>query len=222
MRYVLITALAFVALILFLPAQGSMLPRNLPLLATLLALLALCAIITVARHIILLWKAKQLCKQRGMTIDSSRLCLVRGHLHGRLVGHMEVKHKNPTVTVRDEKRYCILFLVRRRSYWRYHFELPERLEFYRSHRVATRVNRVSYHIARDTTTQPAGRQRLSWGKDGQEADAKLIVMNKLPLTVSDSNSRQELSNGDEICASGTYLYDFTVFPKALDRLLSNV
>ena len=206
MIYAIYSGLAFIALLLFVPAHGSYVPRNLPLLLTLISLYLLYYIIRFFKYIILLSKTASLLKRQGYMIRRVRIFPFASFFRGEY-------------SLLAEKRgelYSFFFLVRKRWHYRYHFDSRERLEFYASNRLMI-IGRGRFYSHRTimVQTRRAGKHRLKWQVPTDKTPTFLLILNKYPDLVTDATQvKQGFGNGDLICDT-VRLYDFKGFSEAI-------
>lgn len=196
MKYFIYCILAIVACCFFLPKSGTTEIRNLPVLVFILALIAIYFIYRFVRLVILISRVRAKLKKRGMHIRKTRFFLNKGCI----------------IAEAENEVFNVSLLVRKKSYYRYHFENENKIEFYKSSFSVYKSSR------RGTIAQGAVEQRLV-GKQKifrtsfstNKPVTNFTVIDKLPYRISDSVSKQELGNGDNICSSDVVLFDINGF-----------
>ena len=63
-------------------------------------------------------------------------------------------------------------------------------------------------------TTRVGKQKIKWD---DTAEIRVIIFDKLPDQITDMVKKENLGVGEKICASDTYLMDWAVFLKCVDK-----
>jgi len=208
MKYILYVILTFIACLLFLPKSGSTEIRNVPILIAILLLLLAFILFRFFQYITLMVKTKKLFKQKGMKRTKTSIFPWCSWFHGRYQMTFQ----------KDGCVIDVIFLVRKMKYQHYYFNDPEHVEFYRSNRVAFRSRKIEGGtISQLVETNLVGKQKLVWKPNASSEPCKnILLFDKMPYKVTDSRKREELANGDRICDSNVYLFDFQALRRATD------
>lgn len=195
MKYVVYIILLIFGLRLFLPDEG----ENGIQSAHLLVFILLCALTYFAilgiRRCVTALKIKKLLetnKQRvkRFSVIPALFCKV---------GQYDIVAEGRRLTLN------ITLLMRKRSYYRYHFNGVSRLEMYTGTRNGMRagrygISRVSVSRASNVdSTKCVGRRKLPFAESESSNTVDIIVMDRFPSSVTDSVNRYGLGNGDMIC-----------------------
>ena len=109
----------------------------------------------------------------------------------------------------------VILLSRKRKYQRYHFDSIDQLEFYRSNRVVFKGRKIRGAVMSELVeTTRVGKQKIKWD---DTAEIRVIIFDKLPDQITDMVKKENLGVGEKICASDTYLMDWAVFLKCVDK-----
>ncbi|MBR5313819.1 MAG: hypothetical protein IKU45_00205, partial [Clostridia bacterium] len=106
----------------------------------------------------------------------------------------------------NDKTY-LRFLVRKNSYLHYHFEAPDKVEFYKYTRgfFYGGKMKVVAPISKTAEKSKTGSRKLYLPKLRNEKT--VIIFNRMPDYVSDSVKKEGLGNGDYICNTEIQLYE---------------
>ncbi len=207
MKYLVGAALVFVALLLFLPYTGSTEIRNLPLLILILTVVFVLIMIRFLKYVILTAKTKRILKKYGVTRMKVRFLPWASRFHG----HYSI------VFSYEGKPVQILLLSRKIRYQRYHFDSPERLEFYRANRVAFKTGKERATVSNLVEVKRVGKQRIKWDA---AASTRMVLFDRLPSQITDSVKKEHLAAGDPVCASDTLIADQAFLQKLLGKTVS--
>ena len=198
MKYAVSIALIFVAAFFFLPEPGSTAIRNLPLLILIVGLVFLSFCVYLFRLVVLIWKTRRLCLKGDAAIRRVRLAPGKSYL----------------IAAHGDETFVIRFLIRKRSYYHYHFTDVNRVEYFKSSRAVCRANKVTGEVRIGAVnTRLVGHKNLrplNISQDGKTTE--ILLMNKFPQRISDSMHKY-LENGDRICHSEIRLYNYAGFSK---------
>lgn len=199
MKYVMYAVLLILAGAFFLPEAGSTEIRNLPLLIAILSLLLILFFIRFFKCVAFLAKTKRQLQRNRFELIKCRAFPWASCFRGRY-----------SILFREGNQLIELMLIcRRRKYQRYHFESIERLEFYRSKRLALKGGKFrGAVISTAVEVNRVGVQKIKWDDDAQ---IRIFLFDKLPDAVSDSAKRELLGAGDPICSSDVALMDWNRF-----------
>ena len=203
MEYVIGTGLTFLALLLFLPAPNSTQLRNLPLLVTLLCLLAAVAAWRLLKYASLMAKAKRLLKSKKFKDIRCEYLPLSARLHGRY--SLSFRHGSDTVQ--------IVFLARKKKYPHYHFLNDNQIEFYKT--ILTVVSKqVVAQVSHATATRLVGRRRIAWNR---AATVRIVLFDRLPPQISDAQKRGEIGVGEHMKSVNAYVLDWKAFEKRVNH-----
>ena len=184
--------------------------QNIPLLVAILGVFLIFHLRRLTKHIILAIGVK-----RTLTANHTRIkkfsALPRSYgKRGSFDIVADGRKNTPNIVV----------IARKNKYLRYHFDSPERLEYYNGGRYKGNWRghkRLHSQVGMVDTTKLKGKRRLPW-RDIDERDINVVVFDKLPRAVTDAVSRQELGNGEKLCGK-IYLYDIAGFRENIDKFL---
>lgn len=195
MKYILYAMLALAALLLFLPKSTGAPVRNLPLLILILALLLLAVLIRFFKYAILMARTKTLLKRSSIHPIKCRFLPWASRFHGHY--SITFPYKGKTVQ--------IVLLSRKRKYRRYHFDRIDRLEFYRSNRIAVKSGKNAARLTGLVEVTQVGKQTIRWDSDAQ---LRVILFDRLPYEITDATRKEPLFSGDRICATEVQILDW--------------
>lgn len=197
MKYFFYFILAIIAGALFLPRSGTEI-RNVPLLITILLFALAIYLFRVLKYICLMIRANKILKQNGF--HCVKLVAIPFNLsHGRY----QMMFQNETDILN------LVLLVQKKKYQHYYFQDANHMEFYSTNRLVLKGNRFRGAVISDLTeTKLCGQQTIKWCQSPKDLnETKLLLFDRLPFKITDSAKREELGNGDEICASKAYVFD---------------
>ncbi len=202
MKYFVYAFLAFMSCVLFLPKAGSMEIRNVPILISVIALITIYGLYRLVQIGIPMYRIGSILKKRGMKIRKIRLYFRKGYI----------------ISENEKEAYNISLLTRKRSYYRYHFDSENKIEFYKS-TVAVNKSSGGGRIARGAVNQRlVGKQKISRPTFSTDKTVHhFIVINKFPYRITDSAKKEELDNGVRICLSDVLLFDLKGFMRFADN-----
>lgn len=123
-----------------------------------------------------------------------------------------LRKKQSIIAKKNDKTVSVSLIYVTRKYLRYHFESINRIELYKSTRLAIKPSpRQANMISSKVETRNVSTKILKWEESAGE-QIKLIVFNVFPNLITDTYSREGLYHGDKI-AKECYLYDL----KHLDK-----
>lgn len=199
MKYIIGTALTFLALLLFLPAPNSTKLRNLPLLIFLLCVFAATILWRLLKYAILMIKAKRI-------LESKKFKDIRCEYNPfstRLHGHYSLTFDRGNDTVQ------MIFLRRKRKYPHYHFHNDNQIEFYKT--TLTVVSKqVVAQVSHAMTTKRIGCRHIAWNK---AATVRIVLFDQLPPQVSDAMKKGEVGVGEHMKSVNAYLLNWKAFEK---------
>ena len=196
MKYFIYCILALFGCSFFLPEEGSTKIRNIPLLVTILLFIILYCIFNLARLMLFIHKVKTKLKKSGFEIRKTGFRFRQGYI----------------IAEDDTQVYCINLLVRKRSYYRYHFRDVENIEFFKSSFSVSLASRRGTVARGATYSRMVGKQKIQdCSFDTNKNISHFLVINKFPQTITDSTRKQELGNGDCICSSNVELFNLSGF-----------
>lgn len=116
MKYLIYCILAFISCLLFLPKAWSTEIWNIPILVFIVVLIAIYCIYKYIKLIILISRVRAKLKKEGIRIWGTRFSF----------------WKECIITETENEVFNVSLLVRRKSYYRYHFKNENRIEFFKS------------------------------------------------------------------------------------------
>ncbi len=123
-----------------------------------------------------------------------------------------LRKKQSIIAKKNEKTVSVSLIYVTRKYLRYHFESINRIELYKSTRLAIKPSpRQANMISSKVETRNVSTKILKWEESAEE-QTKLVVFNVFPNLITDTYSHEGLYFGDKI-AKECYLYDL----KHLDK-----
>lgn len=213
MKYIIYIILLLMGARLFLPDKGQTGIQNLPLLIFILSCVLLYFIILGVKRCVAAQRIKKL-------LEASKLRIK----HFSVIPAVPCKSGRYDIVTEDRRLTLnIKLLMRKRSYYRYHFNGVSRLEMYTGTRNGVHigrngVNRVSVARASNVdTTNCVARRKLPFTNPPTPHTVDIIVMDKFPNAVTDSMSRYGLGNGDVICGQ-VRLFDMEGFKAFLTEI----
>lgn len=125
-----------------------------------------------------------------------------------------LRKKQSIIAKKNEKTVSVSLIYVTRKYLRYHFESINRIELYKSTRLAIKPSpRQAHMISSKVETRNVSTKILKWEESAGE-QTKLVVFNVFPNLITDTYSHEGLYFGDKI-AKECYLYDL----KHLDKFV---
>lgn len=187
MKYLVYTILTLIAVALFVPKTGTTQIRNLPLLLALLSLIAIFLLIRSVQYIALILRTRHHLRKNGYQIQKTSV-LPHPINKYNLIAHNEGQPLH------------IVCILRKRPYWRYHFDSINRLEYYKSASTAIRSGGgySAKLYSKSVETRYMGKSKLPFQQE--DAGTAVLIINRMPCYVS-SNTRRNPSHsaGDLIC-----------------------
>lgn len=117
-----------------------------------------------------------------------------------------LRKKQSIIAKRNEKTVNVSLIYVTKKHLRYHFESINRIELYKSTRLAIKPSpRQANMISSKVETRKVSSKILKWEESAGE-QIKLIVFNAFPSLITDTCSREGLYFGDKISGEA-YLYD---------------
>ena len=123
-----------------------------------------------------------------------------------------LRKKQSIIAKKNEKTVNVSLIYVTRKYLRYHFESINRIELYKSTRLAIKPSpRQANMISSKVETRNVSTKILKWEESAGE-QTKLVVFNAFPNLITDTYSHEGLYFGDKISGE-VYLYNL----KHLDK-----
>ncbi len=192
MKYIVYFILFFIAFLLFVPETGSTEIRNPELLMAIAAIILIILIVKLIKLAVFASKVKKELRENKYEIKKARLGL----------GKVYIVAENHKETL----EICVL--MRKKSYYKYHFANENRIELYKTTVGAVRSGRDIAKVTKSAEVKLAGIIRFAPTKI--ENAKRFIVFDKFPTTVSDTVNRS-LQLGDRIIESETRVFDLKSF-----------
>lgn len=204
MKYLILIALLFVSALLFLPRGAGTGIRNVPLLISILVVLAGLFVFSLLKSAMLKMRVKRSLRRSGFAITKRGKSLCRNRIFAEYHG----------------TAYQILLMNRKRSSLRHHFESENTIEYYKTTAPVYKTNPITGDYAVGAKeTSCAGKKKLRWLPDGTGEESKrFLVLDKLPGRITDSRKTRALGAGDTICDSDVCVYDYPAFITYLGTL----
>ena len=201
MKYIIYCLLVFVSGWLFLPKSGSTELRNVPVLITILCLIALYCVFRYIKFLSFTSKIKKELKQSGIKVQKTRLYFQKGYI----------------VAERDTDKFDICLMSIKNRYYRYHFTDAANIEIYKTTTAISKASK-SGRIAQGTPySRLVGKQKFSFQSNNTDKQYNyILVMDKLPYSITDSTKQEELGSGEHICSSNVMLFDLKGFSKFIE------
>ena len=196
MKYFVYCLLAFIAFLLFAPGSGSTEIRNPELLVAIAAFAAIVLIIRFLKLARLAGNVKNSLKENKFEIKSTRFGF----------GKVYIVAKNHKETL----EICIL--MRKKSYYKYHFSNENRIELYKTTVGAVRTGRDIAKVTKSAEVKLAGIIRIAPPKI--ENAKRFIVFDQFPTTASDTVNRS-LHIGDTVTESEISVFDLKSFIESI-------
>ena len=127
-----------------------------------------------------------------------------------------LRKKQSIIAKKNEKTVNVSLIYVTRKYLRYHFESTDKIELYKSTRLAIKPSvRQANIISQKIETRKVSTKILKWEENNEGKQTKLIVFNTFPNLITDTYSHEGLYYGDKI-AKECYLYDLKHLEKFTD------
>lgn len=205
MNYVFYVIFALLSCFLFLPRSANDEIRNVPILISVLSLIALYCIYRLIRFIVFTCRVKHKLNAKGFNILKMRFFLGKCNI----------------IAENDNAIFDIYLLRRKKSYYRYHFDTANVIEFYKSSFAVSRSSKKGT-IARTSADQKrVGKQKTTRIPFSNNKTINYFtVIDKFPYCITDATHREEINNGDHICSSDVILFDINGFIQYLETPIS--
>ena len=177
MKYFIYALIFIASSFLFLPAPGTTEIRNVPILIVIHIFVFARIIIKVTKRVSLAVKTRSALKQNGFDIEKAGLYGITAK--------------------KDDVTYNVKLMVRKKAHLSYYFKDENTLEFYKTNRVVMNAIKAKGAVpTKHTETKRDGlRKKLKWAESGEN----VLVIDKFPVYVNDSEKKEPLGNGDKIC-----------------------
>ena len=194
--------IAIVAVGIFLPDGISGGLDNVPYLIVLLLILLTVLTVKVVRYIRIFRFAKKQLRKNGFAVQKCRY-----------IPPFCGSKKCNIVACKDNLTIRISILKITKKYLTYHFEDVNTMELYKSTRLAIKpevrqANIISGHVQ----TQMVGTKLLNWKIAHNPNEVNILLFDKFPNMVTDSQNREGLGNGDKICGK-VFVYNLSGFER---------
>ena len=196
MKYIIYFILFFLAFLLFVPETGSTEIRNPELLMAIAAIILIILIFKLIKLAVLASKVKKELRENKYEIKKARLGL----------GKVYIVAENHKETL----EICIL--MRKKSYYKYHFADEKHIELYKTTVGAVRSGRDIAKVTKSAEVKLAGIIRIAPTKI--ENAKRFIVFDKFPTTASDTVNRS-LHIGDTVTESKIAVFDLKSFIESI-------
>ena len=196
MKYLIYAALLFIASLLFLPESGSTEIRNPEILIVIAAIILIILTVKLIKLAVFASKVKKELRENKYEIKKARLGF----------GKVYIVAENHKETL----EICVL--MRKKSYYKYHFANKNRIELYKTTVGAVRSGRDIAKVTKSAEVKLAGIIRIAPTKI--ENAKRFIVFDKFPTTASDTVNRS-LNIGDTVTESEIAVFDLKSFIESI-------
>lgn len=196
MKYLLYIFLFFIAFLLFVPETGSTEIRNPELLMAIAAIFLIILIVKLIKLVVFAGKVKKALRENKYEIKKARLGLGKAYITAK-------NHK---------ETFEICVLMRKKSYYKYHFADENRIELYKTTVGAVRTGRDIAKVTKSAEVKLAGIIRIALSKT--EGAKRFIVFDKFPTTASDTVNRS-LHIGDTVTENKIAVFDLKSFIESI-------
>ena len=196
MKYLIYAALLFIASLLFLPESGSTEIRNPEILMVIAAIILIILTVKLIKLAVFAGKVKNELRENKYEIKKARLGF----------GKVYIVAENHKETL----EICVL--MRKKSYYKYHFANENRIELYKTTVGAVRSGRDIAKVTKSAEVKLAGIIRITPPKI--ENAKRFIVFDQFPTTASDTVNRS-LNIGDTVTESQIAVFDFKSFIESI-------
>ena len=196
MKYLLYIFLFFLAFLLFVPETGNTEIRNPEILMVIAAIILIILTVKLIKLAVFASKVKKELRENKYEIKKSRLG----------IGKVYIVAKNHKETL----EICIL--MRKKSYYKYHFSNENRIELYKTTVGAVRTGRDIAKVTKSAEVKLAGIIRIAPPKI--ENAKRFIVFDQFPTTASDTVNRS-LHIGDTVTESEISVFDLKSFIESI-------
>ena len=196
MKYLIYAALLFIASLLFLPESGSTEIRNPEILMVIAAIILIILTVKLIKLAVFAGKVKKELRENKYEIKKARLGF----------GKVYIVAENHKETL----EICVL--MRKKSYYKYHFANKNRIELYKTTVGAVRSGRDIAKMTKSAEVKLAGIIRIAPPKI--ENAKRFIVFDQFPTTASDTVNRS-LNIGDTVTESQIAVFDLKSFIESI-------
>ena len=196
MKYIIYFILLFIAFLLFVPETGSTEIRNSELLLAIAAIILIILIVKLIRLVLFAGKVKIELRENKYEIKKARFG----------IGKIYIVAENH----RETLEICVL--MRKKSYYKYHFANENRIELYKTTVGAVRSGRDIAKVTKSAEVKLAGIIRIAPSKT--ENAKRFIVFDQFPTTASDTVNRS-LNIGDTVTESEIAVFDLKSFIESI-------
>ena len=196
MKYLIYAALLFIASLLFLPESGSTEIRNPEILMVIAAIILIILTVKLIKLAVFAGKVKKELRENKYEIKKARLGFGKVYI-------VAENHK-------EMLEICVL--MRKKSYYKYHFANENRVELYKTTVGAVRSGRDIAKMTKSAEVKLAGIIRIAPPKI--ENAKRFIVFDQFPTTASDTVNRS-LNIGDTVTESQIAVFDLKSFIESI-------
>ncbi len=196
MKYLLYIFFFFLAFLLFVPETGSTEIRNPELLMAIAAIILITMIVKLIRLAGFAAKVKKALRNNKYDIKKARFGIGKAYITAE-------NHK-------ETLEICVL--MRKKSYYKYHFADENRIEIYKTTVGAVRTGRDVAKVTKSAEVKLAGIIRIAPSKT--EGAKRFIVFDKFPTTASDTVNRS-LQIGNTVTESEIAVFDLKSFIESI-------
>lgn len=196
MKYLLYIFLFFIAFLLFVPETGSTEIRNPELLIAIAAIVLIIFIVKLIKLAVFAGRVKKELRENKYEIKKARFGIGKAYI--------TAENRKETLEI------CVL--IRKKSYYKYHFADENRIELYKTTVSAVRSGRDIAKVSKYSEVKLAGIIRIAQSK--AEGAKRFIVFDKFPTTASDNVTRS-LNVGDTVTESEIAVFDLKSFIESI-------
>ena len=196
MKYLIYAALLFIASLLFLPESGSTEIRNPEILMVIAAIILIILTVKLIKLAVFAGKVKNELRENKYEIKKARLGFGKVYI----------------VAENHKKTLEICVLMRKKSYYKYHFANENRIELYKTTVGAVRSGRDIAKMTKSAEVKLAGIIRIAPSKT--EGAKRFIVFDQFPTTASDTVNRS-LNIGDTVTENQIAVFDLKSFIESI-------
>ena len=202
MKYVIYCILLFISALLFLPEAESSEIRNPELLLTVIALILLFFAIKFIKLSLSVNRIKKALIVNKIRIKSTRFGIGKAYI----------------IAENSRETLDVCLLMRKKSYYKYHFTDENHIEFYKTTVTAVKNGRDRVTVSQASPeVKHVGDQRIRRQPAERGTVKYYLVMDKFPNKITAASGNHSLGNGDRIGNSEVVLYDIKGFAAAISE-----
>jgi len=203
MKYILYSIIAFLAIVFFLPENGSGLRNPFLFVAIVLAILCLLSLRAI-KKVRMIFRIRKILASNGYRIVSCRILPICGKFD-----------------VVAEDRSCkvnVVARLRKHFLWQYRFIDPDRLELWKTVDPRRSAGGIIAKRSGGSMSTRERTVRLPWkDSDMEPYTHNFFITDKRPSSITDRHANKEFDNGDKVCSKIVY-YELKAFASAVEKL----